>query len=190
MIRPLAELPSLTRGVNVTPARAARSATGQATPAAPAFSTLLSASTATSAAASELASSASSPAGVKSSAPAVADPVPTAESVFGPNPWLTNTSGSTPLGQSYGFNSLYFATDATAEKVAQLLGGKVVQENALCGDNGVFLQQQKNNMIELPNGRIVNAGLIANFYNHGYTQSYIDTLIQHELSVPAEKQSA
>lgn len=185
MIRPLTELPSLARGANVSPARTPRSTTGQAEPAA--FRTLMSASAATSDAATTLSSPASSPAATKSSVPAVVDPVPTAESVFGANPWMTNTSGSTPLGQSYGFNSLYFATDTTAEKVAQLLGGKVVQENALCGDNGVFLQQQKNNMIELPNGRIVNAGLIANFYNHGYTQSYIDTLIQHELSVPAEK---
>jgi hypothetical protein len=36
-------------------------------------------------------------------------------------------------------------------------------------------------MIKLSNGQVVNAGLIAAFYDHGYPQSYIDLLIQNEI---------
>jgi hypothetical protein len=42
-------------------------------------------------------------------------------------------------------------------------------------------QQVPNQMIQLSDGRVVNAGLIADFYDHGYPQSYIDMLIQNEI---------
>ena len=35
-------------------------------------------------------------------------------------------------------------------------------------------------MIKLSNGTVVNAGLIASFYTHGYPQSYIDQMIKDE----------
>ena len=53
---------------------------------------------------------------------------PTAASVFGANPWITNPSGTNPNGVHYGYNPIYFATPATAAKVAQMVGGKVVHE--------------------------------------------------------------
>ena len=41
-------------------------------------------------------------------------------------------------------------------------------------------QNVPNEMIKLSSGQVVNAGLIADFYNHGYPQSYIDLLIKNE----------
>ncbi len=105
---------------------------------------------------------------------------PTAESVFGPNPWLTNPTGVGPEG-AYAFNPIYFATPDTAAKVAQMLGGTVVTGNQLVS-GGPFAQQQPNQMVQMADGRVVNAGLVAAFYTHGYPQSYVDQLIANEVS--------
>jgi hypothetical protein len=45
---------------------------------------------------------------------------------------------------------------------------------------GGFLQQQPNQMVELANGTLINAGQVAALYTHGYPQPYIDMLIQDE----------
>jgi hypothetical protein len=107
------------------------------------------------------------------------DAAPTAESVFGSNPWIANPTGTSPDGSSYGYNPLYFATAATAAEVAQMVGGKVVASDEFASAGG-FLQQQPNQMVELANGTLINAGQVAAFYTHGYPQSYIDLLIQSE----------
>jgi hypothetical protein len=117
-------------------------------------------------------------AAVASDSPAQ-DAAPTAESVFGSNPWIANPTGTAPDGSSYGYNPLYFATAATAALVAQMVGGKVVASDQLASAGG-FQQQQPNQMVELANGRLINAGQVAAFYTHGYPQSYIDMLIQNE----------
>jgi hypothetical protein len=111
-------------------------------------------------------------------------PSPTAESVFGANPWITTAGGTAPNGATYSYSPSYFATPATAAKVAQMVGGKVVAFNAIAGD-GPFIQNQPNQMVQLPNGRMINAGLIASFYGHGYPQSYINTLIANEVNPTA-----
>src|SRR5690348_14318916 len=51
--------------------------------------------------------------------------VPTAESVFGDNPWVDNPTGTAHDGTTWSYNPLYFATEATANKVASMVGGKV-----------------------------------------------------------------
>jgi len=108
------------------------------------------------------------------------DPFPTAQSVFGDNPWITNPTGKAPDGSTYGYNPLYFATAATAAKVAQLLGGKVVASDQIATLGG-FAQQQPNEMVQLPNGTLINAGLVASFYTHGESQACIDQMIQNEI---------
>jgi hypothetical protein len=117
-------------------------------------------------------------------APATPAPTlpPTAESVFGANPWITNAGGAGPNGVTYSYNPLYFATPATAAKVAQMVGGKVVPMNALTGDGGPYIQNQPNQMVQLPNGRMLNAGMIASIYTHGYPQSYINILVSNEIN--------
>jgi hypothetical protein len=108
------------------------------------------------------------------------DAFPTAESVFGANPWITNPTGTAPDGSSYGYNPLYFATPATAAKVAQLVGGQVVASDQIASAGG-FAQQQPNEMVELPNGTLINAGLVASFYTHGESQACVDQMIQNEI---------
>jgi hypothetical protein len=106
---------------------------------------------------------------------------PTAESVFGPNPWIANPTGTAPDGSSYSYNPLNFATAATASQVAQMVGGKVVASNQLAYAGG-FAQQQPNQMVQLANGALINAGLVASFYTHGYPQSYIDQMIANTIN--------
>ena len=115
-------------------------------------------------------------------APAVA-PAPTAESVFGPNPWMTDPGGHGPNGLTYNYNPIYFATADTAAQVAQMAGGKVVQTNPFSG--GPFTQNQPNEMVELPNGNLINPGLVASFYTHGYPQAYVNQLVANEFGTTA-----
>jgi hypothetical protein len=108
-------------------------------------------------------------------------PPPTAQSVFGPQPWIANPGGQAPNGVTYGFNPIYFATPATAAKVAQMLGGKVVATNAIT-PFGPFTQNQQNQMVQLPNGKTLNAGIIADIYNHGYSQQQINMMVSNEVN--------
>lgn len=119
-------------------------------------------------------------AGVVPSAASTCPLAPTAQSLFGPNPWSTGAGGTGP-GGSYGYNPYYFATPATAAKVAQMLGGKVVAMNSIT-PFGPFQQNQPNQMIQMPDGRMINAGLVAGFYDHGYTQQTVDKMIAAEVT--------
>ena len=113
---------------------------------------------------------------------AVPDDHPTAESVFGANPWMASPGGYSSAG-SYSYNPMYFATEETAQKVAQMLGGTVVAKNAIVGDTGPFFQQQPNYMVQLPNGHLVNAGLTATYFTHGWSQSFIDVQLGYDRNV-------
>jgi hypothetical protein len=115
------------------------------------------------------------PAAAPVAAPA-ATVAPTIESTFGQQAYLDKPSGTGPLGP-YDYNPIYFATRDTANKVASLVGGTVVEKNDMV-TGGPFQQSAPNEMIQFAGGRQVNAGLIANFYNHGYPQSYIDMLLK------------
>jgi hypothetical protein len=119
-------------------------------------------------------------AAVVPAAPSTCPLAPTAQSLFGANPWSTGAGGTGP-GGSYGYNPYYFATPATAAKVAQMLGGKVVAMDAIT-PFGPFQQNQPNQMIQMPDGRLINAGLVAGFYDHGYTQQTVDKMIAAEVS--------
>jgi hypothetical protein len=108
--------------------------------------------------------------------------VPTPESVFGASPWLADPVGTNPDGSEFSYNSWYFATPQAAAQVAQMLGGNVVSSNEFTAPGSPFVQQQPNLMVQMPDGSQVNAGLVASFYAHGYSQSYIDTLISNEIN--------
>ena len=113
--------------------------------------------------------------------PVVNEPVmaPTAESLFGSNPWISDAGGKGPAG-SYSYNKYYFATPETAAKVAQMLGGKVVATNDIT-PFGPFVQNQPNQMVQMPDGRLINAGIIASYYDRGATQQSVDALIKAEV---------
>jgi hypothetical protein len=120
----------------------------------------------------------SSPAATPAPAPALSTAAPTPQSVFGANPWETNPMGQVAGGSEFGYNPIYFATAGTAAQVAQMLGGKVTESDALAPN----AQQQPNYMVQMPDGRTINAGLVASFYSHGYPQSYVDGLVADEIN--------
>jgi len=117
-----------------------------------------------------------------SSANAAKAAPPTAESVFGPNVWMTDPIGLTPDGSSFGYNPFYFATQSTAQTVAQMVGGTVVAKNMFTQPGNAFVQQQPNYMVQMPNGALINPGLVASFYTLGFPQSQINTMIGQEVA--------
>lgn len=108
---------------------------------------------------------------------------PSVESVFGANPWLTSATGHSSAFGTYSYNPKYFATKQTAEKVAQLLGGTVVERNAIVGNDGPFIQDQPNYMVQLPNGHLVNPAFTVGYYNQGWSQAQIDRMLQYDREV-------
>jgi hypothetical protein len=62
-----------------------------------------------------------------------------------------------------------------------MLGGKVVATNAIT-PFGPFTQNQPNQMVQLPNGKVLNAGIIASFYDRGYSQQYINMMVANEVN--------
>jgi hypothetical protein len=110
--------------------------------------------------------------------------VPTVDSVFGPSPWLANPTGTCPNGEVFGYNPIYFATPATAQKVAQMVGGSVVQDFEFTKNTpgNPFSQQQPNQMVQLANGALINPGLVASFYTHGYPRWMVDQMVANEVA--------
>jgi hypothetical protein len=106
---------------------------------------------------------------------------PTLESVFGGSPYVSNPGGTAPNGVSYGYNPTYFATQSAADKLAQMYGGTVVEKNAIT-PYGPFQQNQMNQMIQFPNGNVVNAGILASYFDRGWSQEQINGAIAGEIN--------
>jgi len=107
---------------------------------------------------------------------------PTAQSVFGPNVWMTDPIGLNPDGTNFEYNPIYFATEGTAQAVAQRIGGTVIAGDMITTAGGPFVQLQPNYMVQMPNGALINPGLVASFYTFGFSQSQIDTMIAQEVA--------
>lgn len=71
---------------------------------------------------------------------------------------------TTPVGTDY-MSNFYYASDATANQLASLLGGKVVQQTAF-GQNPGWTEPLAN-FIQLPNGQTFNAADIAYYARCG-----------------------
>ncbi len=102
---------------------------------------------------------------------------PTAEALFGQQPWLANPTESLPDGGVLSLNPWWFATPQTAARVAAMLGGVVVEKNDFTAAGSPVQQQQPNQMVQLPDGRLINAGIVASLYTHGFPQSFIDQVV-------------
>ena len=111
----------------------------------------------------------------------VAKMAPTAQEMFGPNPWMSNPGGVAPNGVPYSYNPYYFATQDTAAKVAQMVGGKAVAYSAIT-PYGPFQQNMPNYMVQMPDGREINAGVFASIFDHGYTAEFANRLVQTEIT--------
>ena len=114
-------------------------------------------------------------------APSAKPAAPTLQSVFGGNPYVSNPGGMAPNGMSYSYNPTYFATRETADKLAQMYGGTVVEANAIT-PYGPFQQNQMNELIRFPNGNVVNAGILASYFDHGWSQEQINGAIAGEIN--------
>jgi hypothetical protein len=102
--------------------------------------------------------------------------------VFGDSPWETDVVGTGPSG-NFTLNPQYFATESTAQEVAAMVGGTVVSVNTMAQCSGnPFKQSEDNEMVELSNGCMINAGLVAGFFNNGYDLSQISRMIQNEVT--------
>jgi hypothetical protein len=55
-----------------------------------------------------------------------------------------------------------------------MLGGTVVASDQFTAPSSPVQQQQPNQMVQLANGTLINAGQVAWLYDHGFSQSYID----------------
>jgi hypothetical protein len=108
--------------------------------------------------------------------------VPTTESVFGDTPWETDATGTGPTG-TFSWNPQYFATVATAEKVAAMVGGTVVGVNTMAETPAnPVTQNEDNEMVQLSDGGLINAGQVATFFTHGYQLSMVKQMVQDEVT--------
>ncbi len=165
---------------------AASSSTPEATPAATPAATTVSTPVATAPITSGGSGSSLIP-GVQSTDP---NAVLNAQQVFGSSPWMSNPTVTGPAG-SYSLNPEYFASQQTAQMVAQMVGGTVVPVNNMANTPGnVNSQNMPNEMVELSDGGMINAGLVAGFFSHGYSLSMVQSMIQNEVTnVEAQVQS-
>jgi hypothetical protein len=95
---------------------------------------------------------------------------------------MDSPTGTGPTG-SFDFNSTYFPTQATAQTIADMLGGQVVAQNAILSSPGSpFHQSQPNYMVQLPNGNVINPGFIAQAIATKQPRANIDALIYSEVN--------
>lgn len=121
----------------------------------------------------------STQAAATSAAAAANDP---AGPLFGANPWVTDPTGNGPGGVT-NYNPIYFATTQTAQTVAQMVGGTVVSMNDITSAPGSpFQQSQPNLMVQLPDGGLINPGLVADIYTHGWSQSFVNQQVDNEVA--------
>jgi len=161
---------------------------------APSFSAVFASIAAAAAAAGTTVASTASPTGgppipvTTATTPASATPALAATAddpagpLFGANPWLTDPTGSGP-GPVTNYNPIYFATQQTAQTVAQMVGGTVVSMNEFTTAPGSpFQQNQPNLMVQLPDGGLINPGLVADIYTHGWSQSFVNQQVANEVA--------
>jgi hypothetical protein len=64
-----------------------------------------------------------------------------------------------------------------------MLGGTVVAANEIVTAAGSpFTQDQPNLMVQLPNGGLVNPGLIATLFTHNWPTSFVNQQIANEVA--------
>jgi hypothetical protein len=90
--------------------------------------------------------------------------------------FLQNQTVTGPNGYSSNMNPIYFADPATAQRMAQQLGAELFYGDQF-GSPGSPTSFPQQALLRLPNGQVVNAGLVANTYNHGYSQNTIDQIL-------------
>lgn len=101
-------------------------------------------------------------------APATADSAQTQSSGSTPEPFvpqfLTNVVETSALGGSWPLNPDYFATEQTAQYIADKFGTGQIVQVPFGGTGGPYTSSAEEYDIVLANGATVNAGLLADYY--------------------------
>ena len=88
----------------------------------------------------------------------------------------------TGMGYNQEVNPMYYANNATAQNLAAALGAKVVQASPLgMGPDSVF-QAPSANTLQFPGGQTINAGVLANLLNKGYSREYVQSELTQALA--------
>lgn len=106
----------------------------------------------------------------------------TMQEVFGDSPWITDPvpGVTSPRVGFQAWNPIYFATKKTANIVAEVLGGEVEEVYTITWPH---TQNMPNQMVRMPvlededEGRLINAGIVADIFNHNHSQKIIDETI-------------
>jgi len=112
---------------------------------------------------------------------------PTAQQLFGPNPWMTDPAPG--FGQ-FLYSIYYFATAATAALVCEIIELGAALPRGSCKVVEVLdinpQQNQPNQMIQLPDSSISprNAGLIAQFFDSFPDLNNLNQAMTAELHMP------
>jgi len=101
--------------------------------------------------------------------------------VFGSPVWQ-NVSVSGPAG-TYPLNSKYYATASTADLVKTMVGGSaVVPRDPFATPGDINSASAPMLMVQMADGSLINAGLVADFFSHGYSLSMVRTMIDNEVA--------
>lgn len=109
-------------------------------------------------------------------APAGTDP----NAVSGSSPYMALATGNGPTG-SFSLNPQNYATGQYAQAVANQTGGTVTQATPYA-PGSPFYTNQPQNLVTEGNGNIINPAVLAQLYGHGYSQSYVNNLVQNYLN--------
>jgi hypothetical protein len=107
----------------------------------------------------------------------------------------TGTAGDQPIpvgfeagphwitGWGYKFlaNNAYYADDATAQRLASALGAKVVRESPIGAGQG-SAQAPDAATLQFPGGQKINAGVLANLLDRGYSRDYVESQLSKALT--------
>jgi len=102
--------------------------------------------------------------------------------VFGSPVWQ-NVSVSGPAG-TFPLNSKYYATQSTADLVKTMVGGTAVvpRDPFAIAKDDVNSASAPMLMVQMADGSLINAGLVADFFSHGYSLSMVKTMIDNEVA--------
>jgi hypothetical protein len=109
----------------------------------------------------------------------------------------TGPNQGDPASPGYGqpiqtnYNPAYYANNATAQQIAQQLGGTVVQGDPFNLSSAGPFSAPNANMIQLPNGRVIDAGTIAGYEQvWGDNPSMLQALINSEITGQGQNPAA
>src|SRR5258706_1259340 len=101
-------------------------------------------------------------------------------------PSFRAATGATPVYDAWSLNRTYFASPQTAQWIANKYGTGEVVEVPFGGAGGIFTASANEYHIKLKDGRLVNAGILAGYYERNPPEKFpglADKLIKGTLGL-------